>query len=507
MLVKVFTSTYFGIKGFIVTIESDIANGLPNFEIVGLADTTIKEAKERVRYAIKNSGFEFPNGRILINLAPADIKKEGAYYDLPIALAILKSSQQIQFDATDTAIIGELSLDGQVRRVNGALLMTIAALESKFKRIIVPYDNRGECAVVKGIDVYPVKTLHEAIKLIQENESSQPFKVDVEYFFLNNKNYDVDFSEVKGQEYVKRAIEIAVAGFHNLLMIGPPGVGKTMIAKRIPTILPPMSFEESLEVTKIYSSAGLLNNDFLITKRPFRAPHHTSSYTSIVGGGKIPKPGEISLAHNGVLFLDELPEFDRKAIEVLRQPMEDGEITISRAQASIVYPANFMLVASMNPCPCGYYLSEERECICSATQIRNYLGKISKPIQDRIDIHIEVKQVKDIVKHENAYAKSSDEMRKCIKEARKIQMERFKNAKINFNSQMKSSMINKYCNIDFQERLWLENALNKLNLSIRAYFKVIKVARTIADLDLSEKITREHLSEAICYRLLDRKLL
>ncbi|MEZ0537979.1 YifB family Mg chelatase-like AAA ATPase [Caldicellulosiruptoraceae bacterium PP1] len=503
MLSKVTTLSYIGIKGFEVTVEADITNGIPSFDIVGLPDTTIKEAKERVRLAIKNSGFEFPTGKITINLAPASTKKEGSSFDLPIAVAILKSSEQI-INNSYYAIIGELSLDGQVKKVSGALLMTIAAYELGFKNIIVPYENRNECAVVKGINVFPVTTLKEAVDLINGENEKFAYQFDINSLFNIDHLYDVDFSEVKGQEYVKRAVEIAVAGMHNLLMIGPPGSGKTMISRRIPTILPQMTFEESLEVTKIYSSAGLISeNEGLITKRPFRTPHHTASSIALIGGGKIPKPGEVSLAHNGVLFLDEFPEFDKRTIEVLRQPLEDGIITISRANATVTYPARFMLVASMNPCPCGFYLSEDKECTCLPHQVKQYMGKISKPIQDRIDIHIEVKQV-SLRSIDDKSTKDSKTMRENILKAREIQLERFKNAGINFNSQMKPSQINKYCRLNSKEKELMENAFDKLKLSFRAYSKILKVSRTIADLEGSQDIKSEHLLEAINYRILDR---
>jgi len=509
VLAKILTSSYMGIKGFVVTVETDMTNGLPNFDIVGLPDVTIKESKERIKVAIKNSGFDFPNRRIIVNLAPASTKKEGSSFDLPIAISILKSSEQIipKLNPNKIAIIGELSLDGSVKRVNGALLMTIAAFENNVKKIIVPYENRAECAVVKGIDVYPVRTLKEAIEVLNGCEEIKPYKIDVDNLNANHFTYEIDFSEVKGQEYVKRAVEVAVAGMHNLLLIGPPGAGKTMIAQRIPTILPPMTFEESLEVTKIYSCAGLLKEgEALILRRPFRSPHHTASSIAIIGGGKIPKPGEVSLAHNGVLFLDEFPEFDKKTIEVLRQPLEDGYITISRVNASIEYPAKFMLVCSMNPCKCGYFLSEDRECTCTPTQIRQYLSKISGPILDRIDVQVEVKAVK--LENLNYFScKDSSSMRKAIEKARQIQLERFKGLGIYYNSQMKGNLINKFCKLSQKEKALLEKAYNSLNLSLRGYSKILKVARTIADLEESEEIKIEHLHEAISYRLLERRLI
>ena len=490
MLSKVKSMTLHGLEGFIVDVQVDVAGGLPCWEIVGLPDVSIRESKERVRTAIKNSGYEFPSRRIVINLAPATIKKVGSAFDLPIAVAILLATDNInEFDFENVAFVGELSLDGNVHSINGILPMCIEAKKLGIKEIIVPKENAKEASIVDGISVIPVSSLNQVVA------------------YLNNSNqvYNLDFSEVKGQKNIKRAIEVAASGGHNCLLIGSPGSGKTMMARRIPTILPKLSFEEALEVTKIHSVAGNISeNSPLIINRPFRFPHHTISKTSLVGGGAIPKPGEISLSHYGVLFLDELPEFEKSTLEVLRGPLEDGKITISRVNATLTYPSKFMLVASMNPCPCGYYGSD-KECNCSNQAINKYLGKISGPLLDRIDIQVEVSSVKYKNLDSNIQEETSEQIRKRVEETRKIQLERYKECGIYSNSELTPKLIEKYCKLDEKSKTLLEKAFNRLGLSARAYARILKVARTIADMEKSENIQSSHLLEAIQYRSLDKK--
>ena len=506
MLSIVKSMTLHGLEGFIVDVQVDVAGGLPCWEIVGLPDVSIREAKERVRTAIKNSRYEFPSRRIVINLAPATIKKVGSAFDLPIAIAILLATENInEFDFKTVAFVGELSLDGNVHSITGILPMCIEAKKLGIKEIVVPKENAKEASIVDGINVIPVSSLNQVVAYLNKSIKINPEKFNSNELIKSNQVYNLDFSEVKGQKNIKRAIEVAASGGHNCMLIGSPGSGKTMMARRIPTILPKLSFEEALEVTKIHSVAGNISeNSPLIINRPFRFPHHTISKTSLVGGGAIPKPGEISLAHYGVLFLDELPEFEKSTLEVLRGPLEDGKITISRVNATLTYPSKFMLVASMNPCPCGYYGSD-KECSCSNQAINKYLGKISGPLLDRIDIQVEVSSVKYKNFNSNTQEETSEQIRKRVEETRRIQLERYKECGIYSNSELTPKLIEKYCKLDEKSKIILEKAFNKLGLSARAYARILKVARTIADMDKSENIQSSHLLEAIQYRSLDKK--
>lgn len=506
MLSIVKSMTLHGLEGFIVDVQVDVAGGLPCWEIVGLPDVSIREAKERVRTAIKNSGYEFPSRRIVINLAPATIKKVGSAFDLPIAIAILFATENInEFDLENVAFVGELSLDGNVHSITGILPMCIEAKKLGIKEIVVPKENAKEASIVDEINVIPVSSLNQVVAYLNKSIKINPEKFNSNELIKSNQVYNLDFSEVKGQKNIKRAIEVAASGGHNCMLIGSPGSGKTMMARRIPTILPKLSFEEALEVTKIHSVAGNISeNSPLIINRPFRFPHHTISKTSLVGGGAIPKPGEISLAHYGVLFLDELPEFEKSTLEVLRGPLEDGKITISRVNATLTYPSKFMLVASMNPCPCGYYGSD-KECSCSNQAINKYLGKISGSLLDRIDIQVEVSSVKYKNLNSNTQEETSEQIRKRVEETRKIQLERYKECGIYSNSELTPKLIEKYCKLDEKSKIILEKAFNKLGLSARAYARILKVARTIADMDKSENIQSNHLLEAIQYRSLDKK--
>ena len=505
MYSKTNTTSLIGLEGKLVEVESDITSGMPAFNIVGLPDSSIKESKDRVRVALVNSSYKFPAGRITINLSPADLKKEGTQLDLPIAISLLSSMGVIDRAYDDYIFLGELSLDGRILPIRGALAMVISMREQGFKKFIISEENKDECAIISDIEVYPFNKLNDVVAFLNGDLKRDYYKVNPA-LMKNEISYDLDFKDLKGQENLKRALQIAAAGSHNLLMVGPPGSGKTFSAKHLPTILPDMSFEERVEVTKIYSIMGLLDSGHLVSERPFRAPHHSSSQVALIGGGhSVPKPGEITLAHRGVLFLDEFPEYQKNVIEALREPLENKEINVARAQASVRYPSDFILIAAMNPCPCGNYGNPLKECTCSINEIRRYLNKISSPILDRIDIHIEIKPVRYDDLNDDSKSKSSAELKEEVVRARKIQAERYRDEKIKTNALLSTRLMKKYIKLSPEVEKIGQMAFNKYNFSVRSYNKILKMARTIADLEESPEITSKHLLEAVRYRALDDK--
>ncbi len=506
MLFKTFSAATFGIDAYLVEVEVDISAGNAHFMTVGLPDAAVRESSERIKSAIRNCGLDFPFQNITVNLAPADVKKEGSGFDLPIALGILGTTGVLlKADLKQHLFLGELSLDGGLRPIKGALSIATMARQKNIRKMVVPAENAREAAVVQDVQVYGLRSLPEVLDLVNETREFTPAKVNTAEMLAQASQYNVDFRDVKGQLHAKRAIEVSTAGGHNILMIGPPGAGKTMLAKRIPTILPPLTFEEGIQTTKIHSVAGLLEPGVgLVGTRPFRSPHHTISDAGLIGGGAVPRPGEVSLAHNGLLFLDELPEFQRNVLEVLRQPIEDGWVTISRAAMSITFPARFMLAAAMNPCPCGFFNDPSRECTCTPPLIQRYVAKISGPLLDRIDIHIDMPAVKYRELRDDSGGENSETIRKRVVEARTRQLGRYQGEKIYSNAQMSSRQIRKYCNISAECERLLESAMTRLGLSARAHDRILKVSRTIADLEGAESIGTTHISEAIQYRSLDR---
>jgi magnesium chelatase family protein len=509
MLAKLRSMSVVGIDAFEIGIEADISEMLPSFTIVGLPDGAVRESKERVMSAVKNCGYEFPSRKVTINMAPADMKKEGSAFDLPIAIGLLMASSQVSIDtAQQYLVVGELSLDGSVKRIKGMLSMAICARELGIKGMLVPRENADEAAVAEGVNIYPIENLNQALDFLIGTTAIEPFQINIKDLFNRSREYSIDFRDVKGQEHIKRALMVAAAGGHNLLMCGSPGAGKTMLARRLVSVLPDLSLDEALETTKIHSVAGLLEKSMpLIATRPFRSPHHTISDAGLIGGGAYPRPGEVSLAHHGVLFLDELPEFQKNILENLRQPLEDGKVTISRAALSLSYPARFMLIAAMNPCPCGYYTDPRHECSCRPDQIQKYMSKISGPLMDRIDIQIEVPALTYEELAQKQPGEDSASMRKKVMEAHERQLKRFHGEKKIFsNAHMESRHLRKYCELDSPSQNLLKVAIEKLGLSARAYDRILKVSRTIADIDEKENIGSSHIAEAIQYRSLDRKL-